>query len=361
MLLTYEEFAEIPQKMHVFYGQAFDTLFRRHDAQKEQFDRDTYSNLAREDFKTCFAAFCALSYLTQQFSFDDGALLRVATRAVEYARQTSDNFNNVNGTQLIADLRESVCMLQPDGTETTFVHRSFQEYFAADFAVNANGKDKRRILDQYAVRAGDSVLPMALEMSRGAVEQEWVLPSLESLETEFDFSNEEITTGWRFAVMFPVVIFHRVEGGPVTGFLIINIPVFSLFDSLCRLYFDQLKDAMILGHLLALNLRESQQKLSSQAFSEEKNFAIIQKFFEDPDPRSRDDRHIKFRIDKHDSWWLNCLGVQEAFDIARVAFKEIKADIQSRASNRSTILDDVFKTTVNVKSIGSGKKRAAKK
>ena len=51
MLLTYEEFAEIPTKMHAFYARAFDTLFQKHDADKEQFVRKIKTGLSREDFK----------------------------------------------------------------------------------------------------------------------------------------------------------------------------------------------------------------------------------------------------------------------------------------------------------------------
>ena len=48
MLLTYEEFAEIPDKMHVFYSQAFDTLFQKHDAGKEQYQtKDIYESPQR--------------------------------------------------------------------------------------------------------------------------------------------------------------------------------------------------------------------------------------------------------------------------------------------------------------------------
>ena len=54
MLLTYEQFAEIPNKMHIFYEQAFAALFRRHDAQKSQFIRKTYTNLAIDDFRAFF-------------------------------------------------------------------------------------------------------------------------------------------------------------------------------------------------------------------------------------------------------------------------------------------------------------------
>lgn len=127
MLLTYEEFAEIPQKMHAFYGQAFDTLLQKHDAQKEQYQRKTYTGLSREDFRRLFAAFCAMTYLEQRYSFTDDQLLEAANNATKYIRQTTPDFDSkVTGKKFIQDLFESVCMIQRDGTEISFVHRSFR-------------------------------------------------------------------------------------------------------------------------------------------------------------------------------------------------------------------------------------------
>jgi NACHT domain len=60
MLLTYEQFADIPDKMHVFYSQAFDTLFQKHDAQKEQYQRKTFAGLSKDDFRSCLSAFSAM-------------------------------------------------------------------------------------------------------------------------------------------------------------------------------------------------------------------------------------------------------------------------------------------------------------
>ena len=81
MLLTYEGFADIPDKMHAFYSLAFDTLFQKHDAQKEQFQRKTHSGFTREEFRACFATFSAMSYLEQSFSFTDDRLLKTAKKA----------------------------------------------------------------------------------------------------------------------------------------------------------------------------------------------------------------------------------------------------------------------------------------
>jgi hypothetical protein len=39
MLMTFDEFAEITSKMHIFYDQAFNVLYNKHDATKTSFRR----------------------------------------------------------------------------------------------------------------------------------------------------------------------------------------------------------------------------------------------------------------------------------------------------------------------------------
>ena len=43
MLMTFDEFAEIPSKMHIFYDQAFSVLYNKHDAMKTSFRRKFYT------------------------------------------------------------------------------------------------------------------------------------------------------------------------------------------------------------------------------------------------------------------------------------------------------------------------------
>jgi hypothetical protein len=63
-------------------------------------------------------------------------------------------------------------MLQQDGLNTSFVHRSFQEYFTAVFCAKCNGEDFVRVVDRLVRRNYDSVLPMLLELATEKVEQE---------------------------------------------------------------------------------------------------------------------------------------------------------------------------------------------
>lgn len=50
MLLTFDQFADIPEKVYLFYDQAFETLFAKHDATKEAYKRKSYTSLSIDVF-----------------------------------------------------------------------------------------------------------------------------------------------------------------------------------------------------------------------------------------------------------------------------------------------------------------------
>ena len=186
MLLTYEQFAEIPNKIHIFYEQAFSALFRRHDAQKTQFIRKTYANLAIDDFNKFFATFCTFSYAEQRFSFSDQELIQSVKNSLSYARVKA------NPSDVIRDLYECVCMLQKDVNYTDFVHRSFQEYFCALFLVSYHGAQLPIMLIRFlGRRLHDRVLALFFEMARDRVDRDWALPFLtEILQDIFASSSD---------------------------------------------------------------------------------------------------------------------------------------------------------------------------
>lgn len=67
MLMTYEQFAEIPSKMHIFYHEAYIALSQKHDAIK----RVLKTGLTADQFADYFAEFCARSYRDEKFKFTD--------------------------------------------------------------------------------------------------------------------------------------------------------------------------------------------------------------------------------------------------------------------------------------------------
>jgi hypothetical protein len=174
MLVVYDQFAEIPNKIINFYSRAFEALFSRHDAMKGGFKRTLKSKLSLEDFRHVFTAFCASTYASDLFSFSDKS-------AIEYA-SLSLTATNLECTpkDLLEDMIGGVCLLQQDGVQWVFAHRSFQEYFAALFLIGANWNAERRMTflarHSWQMRR-DSVSAMMAEMNAGEFAENWVLPA----------------------------------------------------------------------------------------------------------------------------------------------------------------------------------------
>ena len=71
MLMTYEQFAEIPSKMHIFYREAYAALSQKHDASKGAYKRVLKTGLTADRFADYFAEFCARSYRDEKFEFTE--------------------------------------------------------------------------------------------------------------------------------------------------------------------------------------------------------------------------------------------------------------------------------------------------
>ena len=141
MLLTYNDHAVFPEKLNDFYEQAFLTLFNMHDATKEEYVRDIRSALGCEDFKTIFSYLCFKSFFAGQFQFTEAELrnlLQIAKEKFPNIKFTVDDYQE--------DLLLSVCMLVKDGINYTFTHRSFQEYFAAQYTCKIADEAQKRLL-----------------------------------------------------------------------------------------------------------------------------------------------------------------------------------------------------------------------
>ena len=67
MLMTYEQYAEVPSKMHIFYQEAYATLSQKHDASKGAYKRALRTGLTADRFADYFAEFCAKTYLQEKF------------------------------------------------------------------------------------------------------------------------------------------------------------------------------------------------------------------------------------------------------------------------------------------------------
>jgi hypothetical protein len=188
MLLTFDQFAEIPEKMFLFYEQAFDTLFLKHDATKEGFQRKKHADITIDIFKKYLSYFCLFSYYEEKFEFTDEELLVFVNNSIKAHGQPID------AELFIHDLVESVCIMQREGIMTVFTHRSFQEYFAAYCMSLHVGAHFDEILLKVCSRWNDSLVRMLFEMNREKVESRFVIPIMSQILEDLDGLKEKYDT-----------------------------------------------------------------------------------------------------------------------------------------------------------------------
>lgn len=181
MLMTYNEFEEVPSKMYIFYQRAFDVLFSRHDRTKPGFKRKFYTAFAEDDFEKLFSSFCLVSYLDGKYSFDQ----KLAHRYAEAAGKLDEV--NLNPSDLLRDLSESISILLKEGEVFSFLHRSFQEYFTAVFLADRQLPNIPDLFLSVAARfPRDSVIPLLMEMNKDAFEAKCLKPVVSKLRQEID-------------------------------------------------------------------------------------------------------------------------------------------------------------------------------
>ena len=219
MLSTYNDYAEIPQKLHLFYYQAFDTMLSKHDATKS-YRRKMLSNLSSDTFKECFAIFCFLTYqkAKTEFTFPE---------IDEIFKKFPPRIKNVlNIDNFIDDLGNALCVLYREGNRYKFTHRSFQEYFVAYF-LNIQTDSKMRDYSFLLIESGkfstsaDSVFPMLEDMSTQRFNNNILIPLLNKFE---ESKSGEKDLFEYYILNFPVKIEISLDSGTPSLRLVVYEP-----------------------------------------------------------------------------------------------------------------------------------------
>lgn len=176
MLLTYGENADIPSKLSIFYEQAYEALFQRHDAHKGGYSRKRNTSLDIQDFSRVFALFSLQTYEKRMFKMS-------RTQALEFIERGRDRLEkNFKPDDYLSDLLSAACLLVEDGLEVAFSHRSFQEYFVALHISSAAPEIQKKLLHRYWRHMdSDSVVLLLLEINPDLIERELFLPLLGEL------------------------------------------------------------------------------------------------------------------------------------------------------------------------------------
>ena len=219
MLSTYNDYAEIPQKLHLFYYQAFDTMLSKHDATKS-YRRKLLSDLSSDTFKECFSIFCILTYQKAKTEF-------TSPEIDEIFKKFPPRIKNVlNIDDFIDDLENALCVLYREGNRYKFTHRSFQEYFVAYF-LNIQTDSKMRDYSFRLIKSGkfstsaDSVFPMLEDMSTQRFNNNILIPLLNKFE---ESKSGEKDLFEYYILNFPVKIEISLDSGTPSLRLVVYEP-----------------------------------------------------------------------------------------------------------------------------------------
>lgn len=130
MLMSYHRFADVPEKKYLFYEQAYQTLLQRHDSDKLAYKRVFHSVNDPSDFTLVFREFCAKSYRKGDYEFSQKKFEEYFDKLKSINRLDRDL---MRVDDFLFDACNSACLMYEEGQSYHFLHRSFQEYFFADY------------------------------------------------------------------------------------------------------------------------------------------------------------------------------------------------------------------------------------
>lgn len=123
MFIVYINKGRIPTKTYQFYQEAYGVLYREHDDVKGYKNRKYKTGMGKLKLAKVLAEFCFVSITTQHYSFSESEFLNIINKC-SFA-------NDIDPDDLLFDCTDNLSLLYLEGQVYHFVHRSFQEYFAA--------------------------------------------------------------------------------------------------------------------------------------------------------------------------------------------------------------------------------------
>ncbi len=232
MLMTFEQFAEVPSKMHIFYREAFVALSQKHDASKGAYKRTLRTGLTADKFADYFAEFCSRSYHDEKFELTDAEFADYYIRLKERGK-AGDNTTSVE--DFLYDLCSNMCLMYFESGKYHFTHRSFQEYFCALYFSKQKDKNLRAIGDFFEKRRsrnfGDKTFVMLYDMIPDKIDEYVFLPFLTALFKECDDADGY----WSFLeIMYPQLRYEKGE----TDEYISNSPASYLYEFMKKTFFN---------------------------------------------------------------------------------------------------------------------------
>lgn len=138
LVIIYNATQEIPSSLSEFYDALFYTLLTRHDKSKPGFRRKRETGLSDSELRKLFEAFCYAARQQNQLVLKDTGIASILERA-------SDAIGIECNVEAFAhDMTKVACLMQQEGFEYHFIHKSVVEFHAASFVGRASEENARK-------------------------------------------------------------------------------------------------------------------------------------------------------------------------------------------------------------------------
>jgi len=312
MFFVYRSNGYIPDDFCDFYAKAFSVMFYEHDSIKNH-KREIHSKLSESQLESLFTHFCFKTFFKQQYSFKENEI-------IEYIKDSIKKTNtNAEPYAVLKDLSQNLCMFVKEGLEYKFVHRSFQEYFAAVYTKNLTDSEQKTLLSAFIEKAPSIVrvseyFPILVKLDGERFYKNVIVDMLDEIEAIYNSVDQD---DYEFLLkLLSNYIVHNVKGSAM-----ISAIYFSTYETLDDLMSFYTKDSIVYDlHSLLFNFNyyekvtEILNENGGEIFQVLNAAEFINILCTQTGEKDEITKHFQPYIDKIKSWFRNRLYQESCID-----------------------------------------------
>lgn len=188
LYLSYQYKGVLHYKKHTFYRQVYDALFEKHDCLKGSGNiHQKHSGLDVDEFKQILSAIGFFSVKKGQIEFDRDELNSLIKMAIGFYPNI-----NISSKDFLYDILHAVPLFVEEGIKYKWAHKSFSEYFAADFICFEIKEKERDVLKNILMAENNqkyyNILDFIYDMDYKAIIEYIIYPTLKAFVEDYQNS-----------------------------------------------------------------------------------------------------------------------------------------------------------------------------
>lgn len=170
---TFKYKKDIPSLKSDLYRKVFDALYEVHDLSKDSYKREKYSGLTSGDMQKVLMKLGFLCLRENENDYDKGKLLKLIGQA-----KNSPYLQDVKEENILKDFLETVPLFSKVGLSYKWIHKSFMDYFSANFIDNQQNREEilNKILKSNNFTLYMNMLDFYYEIDRELFDKVFIYP-----------------------------------------------------------------------------------------------------------------------------------------------------------------------------------------